>query len=74
MTETREPGAPPADPACSRCGAPAALACIACTRPVCAGCAIPASTGATRYGDPTDADSYFCSSRCEEIYLSIRKA
>jgi len=62
------------DPACSRCGKPAALTCLACTKPVCGECAIPAPGAATGYGDPTDTDVYFCSLRCEELYIRIRKA
>ncbi|MDP3938182.1 MAG: hypothetical protein Q8R92_08590 [Deltaproteobacteria bacterium] len=62
------------DPACTRCGLPAPLTCLACTRPVCGACAIPAPGAATGYGDPTDTDVYFCSLRCEEIYIRIRKA
>lgn len=65
---------PPDNPSCVRCGKPAALRCLACTKPVCNGCAIPAPTSATGYGDPTDTDLYFCSLRCEDIYISYRKA
>ncbi len=64
---------PTADPPCSRCGAPAPLRCLACGKPVCMACALPAPSSATTLHDPTDANTYFCSFRCHEIYLSIHR-
>ena len=61
------------DPPCSRCGAPAPVACLACTRPVCMTCALPAPSSATTLHDPTDANVYFCSFDCQEIYLDIHR-
>ena len=63
----------PETPACTRCTKPAALTCLACTKPICNDCAIPAPTSVTGYGDPTDTDLYFCSLRCEDINISLRK-
>ena len=61
------------DPPCSRCGASAPVACIACTLPVCMACAVPAPSSATTLHDPTDTNTWFCSFRCQEIYLSIHR-
>ncbi len=68
MTETAT-----LEPPCRRCGAPAPLSCLACTKPVCTSCAIPAPMSVTTLGDPTDANEYFCSFRCEEIYIKIHR-
>ena len=61
------------DPPCCRCGAPAPLRCLACGKPVCLNHAIPAPTSATTLHDPTDTNAYFCSFRCEDIWIDIHK-
>ena len=61
------------NPPCRRCGTSAPLSCLACTKPVCMSCAIPAPTSVTTLGDPTDANTYFCSYRCEDIYINIHR-
>ena len=61
------------DPPCSHCRAPAPVTCVACAKPVCMTCAIPAPSSATTLHDPTDTNAYFCSFRCQEIYLGIHR-
>jgi hypothetical protein len=36
-------------------------------------CAVPAPSSATTLHDPTDANAWFCSFRCQKIYLDIHR-